>query len=87
MMLSKTDLTNIPTRSEMMGGKTYVADIDRSRYDFRFDEDESSFLGSGLTEEIVREISQEKGDPEWMRDLRLHSLDIYNKIGRGNKNE
>lgn len=64
----------------MMGEKTYVADIDRSRYDFRFDEDESSFLGSGLTEEIVREISQEKGDPEWMRDLRLHSLDIYNKI-------
>ena len=62
-----------------MSEKTYVADIDRSRYDFRFDEDESSFLGSGLDSEIVNAISQEKGDPEWMRQLRLHSLEIYNK--------
>ena len=63
-----------------MSEKTKVADIDRSRYDFRFEEDESNYLGSGLTPELVSDISHEKGDPEWMRELRLKSLEIYNKI-------
>ena len=62
-----------------MSEKTKVADIDRSRYDFRFEEDESNYLGSGLTPELVSDISHEKGDPEWMRELRLKSLEIYNK--------
>ena len=62
-----------------MKEKTTVADIDRSRYDFRFEEDENDFLGSGLTAQIVNELSAEKNDPEWMREFRLHSLDIYNK--------
>ena len=48
-----------------MKEKTTVADIDRSRYDFRFEEDESNYLASGLTPEIISEISQEKGDPCW----------------------
>ena len=62
-----------------MKKKTTVADIDRSRYDFRFEEDESNYLASGLTPEIISEISQEKGDPEWMREFRLRSLEIYEK--------
>ena len=48
-----------------MKEKTQVADIDRAFYDFRYEEDESSFLGSGITPDIIREISAEKGDPEW----------------------
>lgn len=62
-----------------MKEKTQVADIDRSLYDFRYDEDESEFLDSGISAEIIREISDEKGDPDWMRELRLRSLEIYNK--------
>ena len=62
-----------------MKEKTIVADIDRSRYDFRFEEDENDFLASGLTAEILDELSAEKNDPDWMRDFRQHSLDIYNK--------
>jgi Fe-S cluster assembly protein SufB len=60
--------------------KTYVEDIDRSLYDFRYDEDASSMLESGITDEIIREISREKGDPEWMLDFRLKSLEIYNRM-------
>lgn len=63
-----------------MKEKTQVADINRSLYDFRYDEDESSFLDSGITPEIIREISAEKGDPEWMTEFRLHALEIYNKL-------
>lgn len=59
--------------------KTYVEDIDRSMYDFRNEEKEEFRIEEGLTPEIILEISKEKNDPEWMRDFRLKSLDIYNK--------
>ena len=61
--------------------KTIVNDIDRSFYDFRFEEKEDEIfkVEEGLTEEIVLEISKEKGDPDWMRDFRLKCLKIYNE--------
>jgi Fe-S cluster assembly protein SufB len=58
--------------------KTYVDDIDRSMYDFRFEEKDAYKVDEGLTPDIVAKISEEKNDPEWMRDFRLKSLDIYN---------
>ncbi|MGI6056241.1 MAG: Fe-S cluster assembly protein SufB [Bilifractor sp.] len=59
--------------------KTYVEDIDRSMYDFRNEEKDEFRIEEGLTPDIILEISKEKNDPEWMRDFRLKSLDIYNK--------
>ena len=63
-----------------MAEKTYVADIDRSMYDFVKKEDDAYRTEEGLTPEIVLEISKEKNDPEWMRDFRLHSLEEYNRL-------
>ena len=65
--------------------KTYVEDVDRSLYDFRYDENDKDFykVDSGLTPEIVEKISEEKNDPKWMRDLRLKSLEIFNQKGMG----
>ena len=62
--------------------KTVVNDIDRSFYDFRFEEKEDEIfkVDEGLTEEIVLEISKEKGDPDWMRDFRLKCLRTYNEL-------
>ena len=63
-----------------MKEKTYVEDIDRSLYDFRNEEGADTYrIEEGLTPKIVLELSEEKNDPEWMRDFRLHSLEIYNK--------
>lgn len=62
-----------------MKEKTQVADIDRSLYDFRYEEDEGDFLDSGIAPDIIREISEEKNDPDWMREFRLKSLEIYSK--------
>ncbi len=61
--------------------KAEVRDIDRSMYDFRYEEKDTDFykIQEGLTPEIVEEISKKKGDPEWMREFRLKSLEIYNK--------
>jgi Fe-S cluster assembly protein SufB len=63
-----------------MEEKTYVEDIDRSLYDFRNEDEDAYKLDEGLTKEIVLQISKEKNDPDWMRELRLKSLDIYNSL-------
>ncbi|MBQ6674631.1 MAG: Fe-S cluster assembly protein SufB [Ruminococcus sp.] len=62
-----------------MKEKTNVNDIDRSLYDFRNEEDESEYFDSGLSKEIIRAISDEKNDTDWMREFRLRSLEIYQK--------
>ena len=62
--------------------RTEVQDIDRSLYDFRYEEKDSDFykIKEGLTPEIVEEISDKKNDPQWMRDFRLKALEVYHKI-------
>ncbi|WP_026665541.1 Fe-S cluster assembly protein SufB [Butyrivibrio sp. FC2001] len=59
-----------------------VVDIDRSVYDIKDVENEQDFyrMEDGFTEDIVRKISEEKHDPDWMREFRLKSLEIYNKL-------
>ena len=58
--------------------KTFIEDIERTLYDIR-NEDRSVYKSdSGLTEEIVRDISARKNDPEWMTEFRLKALDVYN---------
>ncbi len=58
--------------------RTEVADIDRSLYDFKDSEEGFERLAEGLTPEIVTEISRRKDEPDWMLELRLKSLEIYN---------
>ena len=62
--------------------KTDVKDIDHSLYDFRYEENENDFyrMESGLTREIVEKLSDEKGDPAWMKEFRLKSLEVYNQL-------
>lgn len=62
-----------------MKEKTVIKDIDESIYDFRYKEDENDMLETGITPEIINEISKEKNDPEWMRRFRLHSLELYDR--------
>ena len=60
--------------------KTDVAEVDRSIYDIRDAANAAFEVSSGLTPDIVEKISEEKHDPDWMREFRLKSLDIYNKM-------
>lgn len=58
--------------------KTFIEDIERGIYDIK---DEFTYrykADEGLTPEIIREISKEKNEPQWMTDFRLQSLEIYN---------
>lgn len=61
-----------------MKEKTYVQDVERSLYDFRNEDGDSYKLQSGLTPQIVEQISKEKKDPPWMQQFRLESLQMYN---------
>jgi len=60
--------------------KTRVDAIDRTLYDFKDKLDPALIVDSGLTEDVVRQISKEKNDPEWMTEFRLKSLKTYNEL-------
>lgn len=62
----------------MESKKTYVEDIDRGIYDIKNEVRYSYKVEQGLTEDIVRNISREKNEPEWMMEIRLNALKIYN---------
>ncbi len=61
-----------------MAIKTQIDEVDRGVYDIINQEDHRYKADKGLTEEIIREISREKNEPEWMLEHRLKSLVIYN---------
>ena len=63
-----------------MKEKTKVSDIDRNIYDIKDEEKDAYRIEEGLTQAIVEKLSKEKNDPDWMREFRLKSLDIYNEL-------
>ena len=62
-----------------MKEKNQVADIDRSIYDIRDEEHDAYRMKEGLTPDIIDRLSKEKDDPAWMRQFRLHALQISNE--------
>jgi len=54
--------------------------IDRSKYDMYNKEKLAFSTGLGLSEDIVRKISAEKNEPEWMLQKRLSGLILFNEF-------
>jgi Fe-S cluster assembly protein SufB len=52
--------------------------LDEYKYGFVDEEKHVFRTQPGLTEEVVRQISAQKDEPEWMLEFRLKALDIYN---------
>ena len=63
-----------------MKEKTYVEDIDRSMYEIHSDSKDYFRIEGGLNEDVIRQISKEKNDPEWMLNFRLRALKTYNEL-------
>ncbi|TKN74020.1 Fe-S cluster assembly protein SufB, partial [Enterococcus faecium] len=59
-----------------MGGPEF------EEYKFGFHDDGEPVFstGEGLTVEVIREMSRIKGEPEWMLEIRLKSLETFNKM-------
>lgn len=60
-----------------MSEKTQVEDIDRSLHDTKNENKYRYKSEKGLTPEVIKDISREKDEPQWMTDFRLKSLEIY----------
>ncbi len=52
----------------------------RNEYDFKADAKVVFSTGKGLNEEVVKAISEHKGEPEWMKEYRLKALRAFNKM-------
>jgi len=52
-------------------------DIDRTKGDFRYDVKYAYDAGTGLTHDTIDYICEAKGEPEWIREFRHKSLDIF----------
>lgn len=71
-------MSEVPTPEVEL--ETEVPSLEEYKFGFH-DEDQSIFsTGKGLTEEIVREISKVKEEPEWMLDFRLKSFEAFKKM-------
>lgn len=64
----------------MENKKTYIDDIERGIYDVKNPVNYSYKTEKGLTKDVIEQISSEKNEPQWMRDHRLKSLEIYNSM-------
>lgn len=59
--------------------KSDIQNINRALYD-QADQENNRFKAvPGLTEEIVREISKQKNEPDWMLEKRLHGFELFQK--------
>ena len=56
--------------------------IDLGEYKYGFHDDVTPVFstGKGISEDVVRAMSAEKGEPEWMLEFRLKSLETFNKM-------
>lgn len=60
--------------------KTDIEEINRVVYDIKNKDEFEIKVDKGINENIVKQISKIKEEPEWMLDLRLKALKIYNKL-------
>ena len=60
--------------------KTKVDAPNQNFYDFKKPDNYAYKIKNGLSEDIVREISKQKNEPEWMLELRLKALELFNKL-------
>lgn len=58
---------------------TPQVDLGDYKYGFSFPDKSVFKTRKGLNEQIVRDISANKGEPEWMLDFRLRSLEAFNR--------
>ena len=56
--------------------------IDLGEYKYGFHDDVTPVFstGKGISEDVVRAMSAEKGEPEWMLEFRLKSLETFKKM-------
>jgi Fe-S cluster assembly protein SufB len=62
--------------TDLKTDETGIGEI--NKYDFRNEERYIFKSRKGLDRQIVEQISDMKNEPDWMREFRLHALDVFN---------
>ena len=60
--------------------KTQVNEIDRNIYNIKNKDYYKKKKKKGLSREIVEQISKRKNEPDWMLEIRLKALEMYEKL-------
>ncbi len=68
------DLTQNPTDGDLEEN-SHLGEI--NKYNFRTETTGVFKAKKGLNAEVVNQISDIKGEPDWMREFRLHALDVF----------
>ncbi len=63
----------------MCAGQVDIPEIGDYKYGFSFPDTSVFKVGKGLNEEVVRAISAQKNEPEWMLNIRLKALKVFLK--------
>ena len=58
--------------AQYLDGYDLIENKNKDNYDFKMEK--------GINEEIVKEISKQKNEPEWMLEIRLKALETYKKL-------
>jgi Iron-regulated ABC transporter membrane component SufB len=73
-MLEKSEKQNLGKKREHQD-----LDFDYSKYDFKMPEIYEFKTKKGLDEQVIKQISYIKGEPEWMLNFRLKAYEIFKK--------
>ena len=57
-----------------------IESLNHNFYDFKNKDNYEYKIEKGLSKEIVEEISKRKNEPQWLLDIRLKALEIYDKL-------
>ncbi len=80
--MNNTKIQDILTEQSVSTDELDIAsfEINRSNYDL-FNEERLLFKTQGVvTEELVRQISQKKDEPDWMLQIRLKGLKLFHEL-------
>jgi len=75
-----SDLTIIQPTEEEQKGLEETFEINRETYDHSNEEKLTFKAEPGINEDLVRLISKDKNEPEWMLKIRLKGLKIFNEL-------
>lgn len=68
-----------PGTKETLTQEETIASIGKYQYGWHDSDDAGQSAQRGLNEDVVREISARKGEPEWMLEKRLKSLRLFER--------
>ena len=66
---------------EINKNNEFVRQVAEQKYEFGFTTDvHTDIIDVGLNEDVVRLISQKKGEPDWMLDFRLKAYNYWKTL-------